>query len=865
MMARDATRSALISDVRASIDAGPLDHACSYHAALPFEDAREAWLQSWCAWHTQRWQELLDVSGRALDYVELSGQGRRAIELRLMRAHAAQRLQLHDLHRAELDAAQQWLIMTRELLPAPIDDVFPGDLPFLLAVHVGRGEDLRLAASKAPQDVGRLFDAASHDYMRHQSPGALAMSWRERGGVMLEAGNVSGSAEWVQRALLLDLDQGNETALTRDLEIVASMADSLGRPTLGIEVLDHLFDQGRLDAPGQLTASELPGSLEALTALGRYSEGRRQLLLWLRTTRRTESARLVKARLLALYGQVESIEQSFSPWSYELVAQIGQAFAERGERDLAIHYLASAVTMLEGVRHKLGSLHVRQEFLRAWWPRYMALVHQQVGIDTDRLPQRDYQEAAGLIGALKARGLRDLLEGRSLTPYIKTREVDALAALPPMLSGARRVLFEHVLHALAMWQITPGRTLTARPGYPLDVSRADYSAARLGELVPTGSVALEYVLGERSGYVIVVGDDGRMAMRQTAGRKEVEPLFDAFKTTLLDPEFTPEKARVHRELAERLYVALLAPVQDLIVDHERLYIAPDAMLHDLPFEALAHPSTGAAPDYMFGSHTISYMPSLHVWGLLSERDRSVAAGSSGSALLVGAPTLDQPSLDLLTLARDVPGDGLHTMSELFAELPGSAKELDAIAGALRPHGFTVQTLSGEHATEQALRTQHGKSHALIHIATHGLSDAYPWNAELERSLGMQEPALLLGQQGVHDGLWRLEEVLAFESRARLVVLSGCTTGRGWRALGDGAYGLAGAFLFAGNQSVVASSWSVSDDATRTLMSHMYAHLDAHMDAAMALNQGRRVWFAHAQKRGQTLPPFHWAAFRVLGQ
>jgi len=59
---------------------------------------------------------------------------------------------------------------------------------------------------------------------------------------------------------------------------------------------------------------------------------------------------------------------------------------------------------------------------------------------------------------------------------------------------------------------------------------------------------------------------------------------------------------------------------------------------------------------------------------------------------------------------------------------------------------------------------------------------------------------------------------------RILFLSGCQSQTGKRTRGDDIIGLSQAFLYAGSPSVVASLWSVDDDATKLLMIAFYSRL-----------------------------------------
>jgi CHAT domain-containing protein len=124
----------------------------------------------------------------------------------------------------------------------------------------------------------------------------------------------------------------------------------------------------------------------------------------------------------------------------------------------------------------------------------------------------------------------------------------------------------------------------------------------------------------------------------------------------------------------------------------------------------------------------------------------------------------------------------------------------------------------------------------------------------------------------------------------LAVLSACQTGLGEAGGGEGVFGLQRAFHLAGCRNVIASLWSVDDDATAALMILFYHNLlEKHLDAADALRQAQLTLYRHPEvvamlkKRGgdfteSDLPPrkseaggkrkyaptVQWAAFTFSG-
>src|SRR6478609_6211888 len=112
-----------------------------------------------------------------------------------------------------------------------------------------------------------------------------------------------------------------------------------------------------------------------------------------------------------------------------------------------------------------------------------------------------------------------------------------------------------------------------------------------------------------------------------------------------------------------------------------------------------------------------------------------------------------------------------------------------------------------------------------------------------------------------DGILYAHEIARLHLPADLAVLSACQSGRGAAVSGEGLVGLVHAFFTAGTARVVASDWSVNDQATAELMGLFYEGLlRQHLSPSRALQQaqlalaGRSAWHR----------PYYWAGFVVQG-
>ena len=116
---------------------------------------------------------------------------------------------------------------------------------------------------------------------------------------------------------------------------------------------------------------------------------------------------------------------------------------------------------------------------------------------------------------------------------------------------------------------------------------------------------------------------------------------------------------------------------------------------------------------------------------------------------------------------------------------------------------------------------------------------------------------------------RLSSGLRICARARLMIVnassrtartSACESGVGRRGLDYAT--LSRAFGYAGAPSVVASLWSVHDDATRLLMERFYGYRQQGLDVFESLARAQRDLIA---KGGAWARPEAWSAFQAFGK
>jgi CHAT domain-containing protein len=261
---------------------------------------------------------------------------------------------------------------------------------------------------------------------------------------------------------------------------------------------------------------------------------------------------------------------------------------------------------------------------------------------------------------------------------------------------------------------------------------------------------------------------------------------------------------------EFLYKSLIKPIKGQLKT-TKLIVIPHGNLHDLPFAALTD-----GKSYLNDHYALAYLPSVSILPYVRSRMKP----EGGQALV---------------LAND--------QEEGVPQLGHANDEARAVAALLG-----TQPLLGADATASTLRARALDS-AIVHLTAH---------FDLDRN-NPQSTRILLGQDQGSNEPSDLSYVASLNLRkTNLVVLSGCQTQIGKRSRGDDAIGLTSAFMYAGTPSVLASLWSVDDDATQKLMIAFYTYLNQGLSKAEALRA------AQADLRQQHPNPYYWAGFVLTG-
>ncbi|HEX8493676.1 MAG TPA: CHAT domain-containing tetratricopeptide repeat protein [Pyrinomonadaceae bacterium] len=532
-------------------------------------------------------------------------------------------------------------------------------------------------------------------------------------------------------------------------------------------------------------------------------------------------------KALEVYQQAHDLHVKINDRSGEALAlsNIGFAYEGLGEHEKALDYYRQSLKIYEQLR-QFASI----EEIKTGVAAQSAETYQRAVLLFSRLGQPS--EAFHYTEAARARSFLDQIavpqfDIRKKADAELLRQEQALAQELRLLDSQHRAL-------LAKGGFSEKNPAADKLGGQIYVKQKEYEAlltrirltnnsseyaslimieplrlAEVQKLLDGATTLLSYYVTPQKTLAFVITRDSFNALELPVSEKTLRAQIAAFRT-FDKPDFKSPAPNSRPAGLKELYTALVAPLKQHLKTPV-VGIIPNGILHYLPFAALSDESL-----YFGDEHALFYLPSVSTLPFIQQKRKS---DSNRALVMAQSKAVNLPPL-------------------LNAD-----QEARSIARL-----YNTQPLTGAAATESAFRAQSG-DYSILHLAAHGqLNSANPLFSRI-----------LLGADKQADGSLEVREIYDLAlAKTNLVVLSACVTQLGAQSPGDDIIGLNRAFIYAGTPSVVASLWSVDDEATAYLMTAFYTSLRQGMSKAAALQAAQR------KTRQRFQHPYYWSAFVLTG-
>ncbi|WP_404783556.1 tetratricopeptide repeat protein [Altericista sp. CCNU0014] len=791
------------------------------------------------------------------------------------------------------------------------------------SLPISRAVDERTQEATTLNNMGGVYDALGEkqkalEYYNQALPISRAVGDRTREattlnniGLVYDAlGEKTKALEYYNQSLLISRAVGDRAGEARTLNNIGVIYSNLGEKTKALEYYNQALPIIRAvgDRAGEaVTLSNIGLVYDALGEKQKALEYYNQALPISRAVGdRTQEAGTLnniggvydalgeKTKALEYYNQALPIIRAVGDRAGEatILNNIAHVYREQGKLEAALEQINAAIAIIDELRLKISAKELRTS--------YFSSVQDYYQFKTDLLmqlhqksPQKGYEKQAfETSDRARARGLIELLTESNITLQPTTAN-SALFTQERTLHQAlrqleqRRVITLSKDHTPAQAQALDRQSealLQQRQDLTVKLRTADPAYANLKypqpltlsqiqqQVLDKDTLLLQYSLGADQSYLWAVTANGiqtyilpKQATLEAAAKK--------FRSATANPGSQIIDAK---RTGDALYQLILAPVANQL-PRKRLLIVADGALQYTPFAALPLPNT---PTYtpLLKNHEILNAPSASAIAVLRQQKYTIGpktlaviadpvfrsddgriAERNANALDACAPALADRNQPKTVIAQNLPRDLQNTLRDLdlrgIQRLPETRKEAEEILALVPPAQNTAAcAFAASYGRVTQPKNNPLNQYRIVHFATHGLvNPIQPQFSGLVLSL--------VDRQGKpQDGFLRLHDIFNLRLAADLVVLSACQTGMGKDIKGEGLVGLTRGFMYAGSRRVVASLWSVADDATAQLMAEFYrSMLQQKQTPAAALRSAQlKMW--------ETKPdPYLWAAFTLQGE
>jgi CHAT domain-containing protein len=352
---------------------------------------------------------------------------------------------------------------------------------------------------------------------------------------------------------------------------------------------------------------------------------------------------------------------------------------------------------------------------------------------------------------------------------------------------------------------------------------------------------VEYFLDAKNSYVFLITKD-TLIVFPILNHALIQNIAEQYYNEL------QSEARLKRfaQWAYNSYSFLIAPLMPYLKNKKRLIIIPEQSLWYIPFEAfiqkMPEGKTIARDDfddlsYLLYQFEISYHYAATLWQVKQSQDIS-----------------SNHPCDFIGFA---PYSNLLESYHIDLGLPESGKEVLGIAEMFKRNQLKAQSYIGEKANK-AFFLENVHQTRILHLATH--SQANYQNDKLAKIAFYDSiPDKRIG----HQASLLASEILHFNLKSDLVVLSSCESGTGKFEKGEGIFSLGKTFWSVGAKNVVYSLWNVDDVYAKELMLLFYKEYLNPLHPSPFYKALHTAKLKLIQKE-KFLHPKHWSNFVLVG-
>ena len=381
-----------------------------------------------------------------------------------------------------------------------------------------------------------------------------------------------------------------------------------------------------------------------------------------------------------------------------------------------------------------------------------------------------------------------------------------------------------------------------------------YTVEQIQRQLDSIEIVVNYYIGNNKLYIITIDKENYYITSSTINSNFEDIVYNFYKS------IKKYNSSGFITNGDKLYKTLIEPIEDIIINKERLFFIPNDYLYYIPFEAIfknrdvnLKAFSYQSLDYLILDFEISYYHTASLW--YKNRKINLKDSLREPSFVGFAPVFSEDSeLNAMNYSFENSFRAIETNGKMFASLPYSEKEISSIQSQFNNLGLKSKIFLYKEASKSNFK-KNIKGYKYIHVATHGFSnDKSPELSGLAFSSISEIPQVL------DNGILYSGEMYNLSLDADLVVLSTCESGVGKLIAGEGLVAIIRGFINSGVPNIVFSLWKVPDQMTCEFMNIFYKNILNGDTYSKSL----RTVKVDMIKNSKNVMPRFWSSFILFG-